>query len=54
MASFLSSSLKAGKLIFIWLPDSLWHQPQCEHLVPLDLLDHDNTNEDVDTELLSL
>ena len=53
-ASFVSLSLKTGRLIFIWPPSSLWHQPQCKCLEPPDLSDLDDTNEDVDTELLSL
>ena len=54
MVSFMSSSLKTGRLIFIGPPGSLWHQPWCNCLEPPNLLDLDDTNEDVDTELLSL
>ena len=51
----MSSSLKTGRLIFIWPPDSLWcHQPQCECLEHPDLLDLDDTDEEVDVELQSL
>ena len=53
-ASFVSSSFKTQRLIFIGPPNSLWHQPQCNCLETPDLLDLDYTNEDVDTELLSL
>ena len=49
MASFVSSSLRTGRLIFIWPLDSLWG-----HLEPPHLLDLDNTNEEVDAELWSL
>ena len=54
MVSFVSSSLKTGWLIFIWPPDSLWCWPQCVCLEPPDLSDLDDTDEEVDTELLSL
>ena len=50
----MSSSLKTGRLIFIGPSSSLWHQPQCNCLEPPNLLDLDATNEDVDTELVSL
>ena len=52
MASFMSSSLKTGKVVFIWPPDSLWHQPWYKYLEPPDLLECDDTDEKVDTELL--
>ena len=55
MASLVSSSLKTGRFIFIWPPVSLWGcQPWCGCLEPPDLSDTDATDEDVDTELLSL
>ena len=55
MASFRSSSLKTGRLIFKWPLDSLQHcQPWFECLEPPDLLDLDDTDEEVDTELSSL
>ena len=54
MAFFLSSSLKTGRLIFRSPPCSLQHWPWYIHLEPPDLLDHDDTDEEVDTELLSL
>ena len=49
----MSSSLKTSRLIFIWPPGSLWHWLWCECQEPPDLSDCDDTNEDVDTELLS-
>ena len=55
MASFMSSSLKTSRLIFIWPPDSLWHhQPWFECLEPTGITDLDDTDEEVDTELWSL
>ena len=54
MASFMSSSLKTGKLIFKWPPISLQHQPWCECLELPDLSDLHDTNEEVDGELWSL
>ena len=54
MASFMSSSLKTGKFIFIWPPISLQHWLWCECLEPPDLSDLDDTDEEVDTELWSL
>ena len=54
-ASFVSSSLKTGRFIFIWPPDFLWHcWPWCGCLKPLDLSDLDDTDEEVDAELQSL
>ena len=41
----MSSSLKTGKLILIWPPISLWHQPWCECLEHPDLSDLDDTDE---------
>ena len=49
-----SSSLKAGKLIFIWAPVSLHCLPHWECQEPSNLSDCDDTNEAVNTELLSL
>ena len=43
-----------GKWIFIWPPGSLWHWPWCVCLEPTDLSDLDDTDEEVDIELLSL
>ena len=55
MASLVSSSLKTVRLIFVWPPDSLWGcQPWHECLEPLDLLDLDDTDEEIDAELWSL
>ena len=55
MASFMSSSLKTGRLIFLWHPDSLQHhQLLFEYLESPDLLDLNDTNEEVDTVLESL
>ena len=55
MASLVSSSLKTGRLIFIWPPSSLWGcQPWCGHLEPPNPSDIDNTDEEVDAELWSL
>ena len=54
MASLVSSSLKTGKLIFIWPPNSLGHWPWFECLEPPDQLDLDDTNDEVDAELWSL
>ena len=55
MASFVSSSLKTGRLIFIWPLDSLQScQPWWGCLEPPNLLDLDNMDEEVDAELWSL
>ena len=55
MASLLSSSLKTGRLIFIWPPGSLWgHWPWHGCLEPPRPSDIDATDEEVDAELLSL
>ena len=54
MESFLSSSLKTGKLIFIWPLDSLQCWPWCICLEPPNLLECNDTNEVVDTKLQSL
>ena len=55
MASFMSLSLKTGRLIFIWSLDSLQHWwLQFECLGPPDLSDLDDTDEEADTELWSL
>ena len=55
MASFVSSSLKTGRFIFIWPLHSQWgHQPWHECLEPPDLSDLDDTNKEVDAELCSL
>ena len=54
MVSFASSSLKMGKLIFMWALVSLHHQQCQEHQEPLDLSDCDDINEAVNTELLLL
>ena len=55
MASLVSSSLKTGRLIFIWSPGS-WqeHRPWCGCLDPPNLLDIDDTDDKVDTVLLLL
>ena len=55
MASFVSSSLKTGRLIFIWPSDSLWGcQPQCGCLEPPNLSGLEHTDEEAGTELWSL
>ena len=55
MASFVSSSLKTGRLIFIWPPDSWWgHWLWCVCLEPPNLWDLDDTDEEGDAELQSL
>ena len=55
MASFVSSSLNTGRLIFIWPPISLWHWwPQCLCPEPLDPTDCEDIDEAVDIELQSL
>ena len=55
MASLVSSSLKTGRLIFIWPPGSLWScQPWCGCLEPPNPSDIDATDEEVHAELLSL
>ena len=52
MASLVSSSLKTGRLIFIWSPGFQWGcQPWCGCLDPPDLSDCVDTNEAVDIEL---
>ena len=50
----MSLSLKTGWLIFIGPPGSLRCQPQCNCLEPPNLLDLEDTDEDVYTELLPL
>ena len=55
MASLVSSSLKTGRVIFIWPLGSLWgYQPWHGCLEPLDPLDHEDTDEAVDIELQPL
>ena len=54
MAFFVSSSLKMGKLIFMWAPVSLCHLPHQECCEPSDWSDWEDTEEAVNTELLSL
>ena len=54
MASFASLSLKMSKLIFMWAPVSLHHLTCWECQEPSDLSSSDDTNEAVNTELLSL
>ena len=55
MASLVSSSLKTSRLIFIRLPGSQWGCcPQHGHLNAPDLSDIDDTDDEVDTVLLSL
>ena len=55
MASLVSSSLKTGRFIFMRPLVSLWgHQPWHGHLEPHDLSDTEATDEEADTELLSL
>ena len=55
MASLVSSSLKTGRLIFIWPPGSQQgYQPWCGCLNPSNLSDIDDTVDEVDAVLLSL
>ena len=54
MASFVSSSLKMGKLIFTWAPVYLCCLPHWECQKPSNLSDCDDTNKVVNTELLLL
>ena len=55
MVSLVSSSLKTNRLIFIWPLDSLWGcWPWNECLETPDLLDLDDTDEEVDAVLWSL
>ena len=54
MVSFVSLSLKMGKLIFVWAPVSLCHLPHWECWEPSDLSDCDDTDEAVDMELQML
>ena len=54
-ASFVSSSLRTGRLTFIWPLDSLQHcWLQCKCLEPPDLSDLIDTHEEVDSKLWSL
>ena len=50
----MTASFLMGTLIFMWPPGSWWHWPQCWCLEPPDLLDLNETDELVDTELMSL
>ena len=54
MASFVSSSLKTGKLILVWALVSLHHLPHQQCWEPSNLSDCDDTNEAFNTGLLLL